>query len=149
MSEAIDPAIIKQAKNPHEIFMINLALFHLLAAPLVIALDVGLWGMLIPLALSSCVIAYIWFRAYKKPSSHELVKQHWIKAAKNTRILMAGYVVCIAILLIASVVAANSQMGGIMIVALSRVAIVPVILVMLICFVLESTALAKAGKGEV
>jgi hypothetical protein len=148
MTDNLTPDIIKQAKTPHELFMINLALFHLLATPASIALDIGLWGFIVPLACSLVFIGYTGYRS-QQHERHELIHAHWQLARKHTYILLIGYGITGVILLLATVIAASSAMGHIMMVALSRVAVVPVVLVMLICFVLESSALAQAAQGNI
>ena len=128
----ISANFIKQAKTPHELFMLNLALFHLLATPASIALDIGLWGFFIPLAFSLSFISYVWYRA-KQSNKEEalLITGHWELARQRTVILLIGYSVAGLILLLGTLIASNSSMGNIMMVAISRIAVVPIILVML------------------
>jgi len=61
----IDDVTSRRSRMPHELSMMNLAVFHLLAAPATIALNIGLMGFLIPLALSLSFIAFLWLRTQK------------------------------------------------------------------------------------
>lgn len=58
----------KSARIPHNLFMLNLALVHLLLTPGIIALDIGLKGILIPLALSLAIMLISW-KISKHPGS--------------------------------------------------------------------------------
>ena len=58
--------------------MMNVAVFHLLAAPASIALNIGLLGFLVPLALSISFITFLWIRAIKiKEQAPWFVAAHW------------------------------------------------------------------------
>ena len=145
----IDEDTRKKAKFPHELFMLNLLGFNLLAAPASIALDVGLAGLFIPLALSLSVVSFIWIRAARPArGAHWFVVAHWKLAASRSRILLAGYAISAAIIGFALMVTSGSDKGEILIVALTRVAIVPTLLTVMVCFVLESSGIFMAGKAE-
>ena len=146
----IDEATRKRAKTPHELSMLNLVGCHLIAAPASIVLDVGLMGFLIPLGLSLTVIAYIWFRAGSAREHDQwFVAAHWRLSANRTRILMVGYAISAVILGMALMATSGSSKGDIMMVAISRVAVVPTLLTVMVCFVLESGSIYQAGRGEV
>lgn len=146
----VDEAIRKRAKTPHELSMLNLVGCHLIAAPASIVLDVGLMGFLIPLALSLLVISFIWFKAGQtRQQGPWFVAAHWRLSANRTRILMVGYTISAVILGMAMMATSGSSKGEIMMVAISRVAVVPTLLTVMICFVLESGSIYQAGRGEV
>ncbi|MCG8018759.1 MAG: hypothetical protein JAY97_21360 [Candidatus Thiodiazotropha sp. 'RUGA'] len=146
----VDEAIRKRAKTPHELSMLNLVGCHLIAAPASIVLDVGLMGFLIPLALSLLVISFIWFKAGQTQQQDSwFVAAHWRLSANRTRILMVGYTISAVILGMAMMATSGSSKGEIMMVAISRVAVVPTLLTVMICFVLESGSIYQAGRGEV
>lgn len=146
----IDASIRKRAKTPHELSMLNLLGCHLIAAPASIVLDVGLLGFLIPLALSFTVIGYIWYRSASTANRDDwFVAAHWRLSANRTRILMVGYAVSAVILGMALLATSGSSKGDIMMVAISRVAVVPTLLTVMVCFVLESGSIYQAGRGEV
>jgi uncharacterized membrane protein len=146
----VDEKIIKRAKTPHELSMLNLVGCHLIAAPASIVLNIGLLGFLIPLALSMSVIAFIWYRSGSAAVKDDwFVAAHWRLSAYRTRILMVGYAISAVILGMALMATSGSSKGDIMMVAISRVAIVPTLLTVMVCFVLESGSIYQAGKGEV
>ena len=146
----IDEPIRKRAKSPHELSMLNLVGCHLIAAPASIVLDVGMLGFLIPLALSLAVIASIWIKAgSSRKRDPWFVAAHWRLSANRTRILMIGYTISAVILGMAMMATSGSSKGDIMMVAISRVAVVPTLLTVMVCFVLESGSIYQAGRGEV
>ena len=144
----IDEDVRKKAKSPHELFLLNLAGFNLLAAPASIALDVGMAGLFIPLVLSLSVVSFIWIRAAKPAQDAPwFVVAHWKLAANRTRILLVGYAISAAIIGFALIVTSGNDKAEILIVALTRVAIVPTLLTVMVCFVLESSGIFMAGKA--
>ncbi|MCU7865968.1 MAG: hypothetical protein KZQ92_18550 [Candidatus Thiodiazotropha sp. (ex Lucinoma borealis)] len=146
----VDETIRKRAKTPHELSMLNLVGCHLIAAPASIVLDVGLLGFLIPLALSLLVIGFIWYRAGTAAAHDDwVVAAHWRLSTNRTRILMVGYAISAVILGMAMLATSGSSKGDIMMVAISRVAVVPTLITVMVCFVLESGSIYQAGRGEV
>jgi hypothetical protein len=146
----VDEALQKRAKTPHELSMMNLVACHLIAAPASIVLNVGMLGFLIPLGLSLSVIAFIWYRA-GIGARHDpwFVAAHWRLSANRTRILLIGYAISAVILGLAEMATIGSSKAHIMMVAISRVAVVPTLLTVMVCFVLESGSIYQAGRGEV
>ncbi|WP_316368844.1 hypothetical protein [Candidatus Thiodiazotropha sp. CDECU1] len=146
----VDESVRKRAKTPHELSMINLVGCHLIAAPAAIVLDIGFMGFLIPLLLSLSVIGFIWFRAGAETASGDwFVAAHWRLSANRTRILIIGYLISALILGMAMLATSGDSKGDIMMVAISRVAVVPALITVMICFVLESGSIYQAGRGEV
>lgn len=146
----IDETLRKRGKTPHELSMMNLVACHLIAAPVSIVLDVGFLGFLIPLALSLSVIGFIWYRATAGAGRDPwFVAAHWRLSANRTRILLIGYTISAVILGMAMLATTGNAKAGIMMVAISRVAVVPTLLTVMICFVLESGSIYQAGRGEV
>jgi hypothetical protein len=130
--------------------MLNLVAFHLLAAPASIVLDIGLLGFLVPLALSLSFISFVWMRAHQtRNGAPWFVAAHWRLSANRTKILMIGYLITGAILGFAFLATSGSSKSDIMMVAISRVAAVPVLITVMVCFVLESGSIYQAGRGEV
>jgi hypothetical protein len=130
--------------------MVNLVGCHLIAAPAAIVLDIGFMGFLIPLLLSFSVIGFIWFRAGAETASGDwFVAAHWRLSANRTRILMVGYAISAVILGMAMLATTGSSKGDIMMVAITRVGVVPTLITVMICFVLESGSIYQAGRGEV
>ncbi|MBL7004216.1 MAG: hypothetical protein ISR69_09345 [Gammaproteobacteria bacterium] len=150
MKIELDKSLIKKAKNPHELSLINLAAFNLFAAPVGIVLDIGLLGLLIPLLLSCSMIALIWILAKKESrQEHWFIAAHWDLARRRSKILLTGYGISITIFSFAHFVLASSKMGDIMMVAFTRVAIVPTLICVMISFVLVSGGIFQASKGEI
>ncbi|PVV16150.1 MAG: hypothetical protein B6D82_01685, partial [gamma proteobacterium symbiont of Ctena orbiculata] len=132
----VDESIRKRAKTPHELSMVNLVACHLIAAPASIVLDIGFMGFLVPLLLSLSVIAFIWFRSGVETSNGEwFVAAHWRLSANRTRILLVGYAISALILGMAMLATSGNSKGDIMMVAITRVAVVPTLLTVMICFV--------------
>jgi len=137
------------ASVPHERMMLNLALFHILLPIVALASGIML-AILLPALLGSLVsIAWIgWYaRHHHFPST--LVKQHWLLAWRHCRWLLAAYAVSAGIVLLGfglSQLQADPNMGEIMLVVFCRIAAVPTLLMVLLLFVLETSALADSRR---
>ena len=141
-----------RARNPHELFMVNLVAFHLLLAPAAIALDIGTWGLLLPVICSSAVIAFIYYRARRAETADPwFVMAHWKIALRRCRLLVIGYAVTGTVLLLALLISTGMQgnMKEIMFTALTRIGVMPTVILVFVSFVLESNALFQAARGEV
>ncbi|MCK9530224.1 MAG: hypothetical protein M0R77_06635 [Gammaproteobacteria bacterium] len=141
-----------RAKNPHELFIINLIAFHLLLAPAAIALDIGTWALLLPVVFSLMVMAFIYVRTRRAVSGEPwFVMAHWQIALRRCRLLLIGYGVTGGILLLAWLLGLGMQpnMRDIMFTALTRIGVMPTVILVFVAFVLESNALFQATRGEV
>lgn len=141
---------IRQAQFPHNLFISSVFLFDLLMAPAVIALDIGFYGLLLPLFLSGIVIAYIYRRSRK--STSWFVDAHWKWAFKRCRWLLAGYAVTASLMLLAwllSLATHDPNMKHIILTALTRIALMPTLIAVMVAIVMEASALGQAGRGEV
>ena len=153
MLYVIPDPLRRKAKSPHELFMLNLALFHLLLAPVAIVMDIGARGFLIPLLASMAVIAFTYMRS--RQTEHDLswfVAAHWKLAMLRYRILLLVYLISGAMVGIGLLVGSGSEdanMAGIMLTVFSRIAAAPLLIGVILCFVLESGAIYQAGRGEV
>ena len=139
----------RQAQLPHNLFIAGLFVFDLLMTPAVIGLKIGMIGMLIPLFLSCSLIAYIYLRSRRSISP--FVDAHWQLAFKRGKLLMLGYAISAVLIFIAwlvSLTARDASMEHIMWIALTRVALVPTLIFVMITAVLEFGAYAQAGKRE-
>lgn len=98
----------KGAKSPHELAMVNLLLFNLLAGVALLAGSMAEPDSLIaayrwvvvsaPLILSLAVILFTWLRAEKARSAGPwFVAAHWRLAAGRYRILLLAYIVSAAV----------------------------------------------------
>lgn len=138
------------AQAPHNLFVSGLFLFDLLMAPAVIVLDIGMAGLLIPLACSGALLAYIYLRSRKITSW--FVDAHWRLACSRGRLLMLGYAVSAALIFLAwlaSKGARDASMEHILWTALTRIALMPTLILVMVTAVLEFSAYAQAGKREV
>lgn len=141
---------IKQARVPHNLFMLNLALIHLLMTPAVIALDIGLIAILLPLCLSLIIIAasHIISRHY---ADHSYVYKHWKLAHRHYKFLIISYLITAALLALGSLIALSSpdpHMQNILQTVFIRIAIMPVVLAVMLCFYLESSAISQTTKDQ-
>lgn len=159
----IDPSTRRQARAPHELAMVNLLLFNLM---LLIALlagsflqqgsalaDYKLLGVLTPLAVSLAIVAYTFVRAGKTADQGPwFVAAHWRLATGRYRILVIAYVVGAGLIGLGWLLSQGQKdprMEELMFIALQRVAVAPMLITVMVLAVLESSALAQAGNGEV
>lgn len=151
MNIHVPASVSSQAKTPHNLFMLNLALFHLLMTPATIALGVGEAGILLPLFLSLAVMAYTWRRAN---AGHDdwFVFAHWQLAVRRYRLLLIAYAVTAVLLLLGWLLTlgtADPNMRDILQTVLLRIAVMPVVLMVMVNFYLESSAIFQASHGEI
>ena len=151
MNINVPASVSSQAMTPHNLFMLNLALFHLLMTPATIALGVGVLGILLPLFLSLSVMAYTWRRAN---GAHDdwFVFAHWQLAVRRYRLLLIAYAVTGVLLLLGWLLTlgtADPNMRDILQTVLLRIAIMPVVLMVMVNFYLESSAIFQATNGEI
>jgi hypothetical protein len=143
-------AEVKRAQFPHNLFISGVFLFDLLMTPAVLALKIGMIGLLIPLVLSGALIAYIYLRSRK--TSSWFVDMHWKIAFSRARLLMMGYAISAVLIFLAWLVSISMQdhnMGHIVWTALTRVALMPTLILVLVTAVLEFGSYAQAAKREV
>ncbi len=141
---------IKRAQVPHNLFITGLFLFDLMMTPAVIVLNIGMAGILIPLLCSGALIAYIYLRSRKTTSW--FVDAHWRLSFAHGRLLLLGYGISAMLILIAWLVSLNARdasMGHILWTALTRIALVPTLIFVMVTAVLEASAIGQATKREV
>lgn len=146
----IGEAEIKRAQLPHNLLITALFAFNLLMAPAVLALKLGMIGLLIPLSSSGAVIIWIYLRGNK--TTDWFVDMHWRLAFKNSRWLMLGYAVTAGLIFIAwlvSLTAHNPSMGHIIWTALTRIAILPTLAGVMITAISEASAISLTTKRDV
>ncbi len=142
---------IRQAHFPHNLFVSGVFLINLLLTPAVIVLNVGMLGLFIPLLCSGALIAYIYLRS-RQTSANWFVDAHWRLSWLRARLLLLGYGVSALLILIAwlvSLTARDASMAHIMWTALTRIALVPTLIFVMITAVLEASAIGLANNGEV
>lgn len=137
---------IKAGKRPHEIFVLNLIFFHLLAVPGALAFGFGYWGMVIPLISSTFLLVY--YKRIISSLNSEVdgwVRGHWESALGRFRWLYIGY---ITVTVLIGLVRVFVDPDSIAFVALTRVAVMPAIVLVLVAFVMSTAAIGRAGNGE-
>jgi hypothetical protein len=143
-------AEVKQAQFPHNLFVAGLFMFDLLMTPAVLALKVGMIGLLIPLVCSGSLIAYIYLRG--KKTTTWFVDVHWKIAFARAQLLLVGYAISAALVFVGwliSISSSDHNMQHILWTALTRIALMPTLILVLITAVLEASAIPMAGKREV
>lgn len=145
MSEERSRDETSEAKRAHELFVLNLIFFHLLAVPAALAFDLGYWGMLTPVFSSTALLLYSRQRV-QQLEGQSWVQEHWALSVGRFRWLYLGYGIVATLLVVVSLFVHPESIAF---VALTRVAVMPAIIMVLITFVLSTSALGKAGNGEV
>jgi len=148
----IDDPLRAKAKNPHELFIFNLIGFHLFLAPASIGLGIGSWGLLLTPLFSLPILGYIYLRSRRAEKRGPwFVMVHWKVAVQRAKLLVISYAVTAVILLLVIFLTRNadSSMQQILFTVFTRVGVMPVVIMVFVTFVLESSALSQAGKGEV
>lgn len=149
--ENVTPEEVRLAQSPHNLFISGLFLFDLLMTPAILALKIGMIGLLIPLVCSGSLIAYIWLRSRRTTSSW-FVDMHWKISFARSKILMLGYAISGTLIFIAWLIDMSMQdarMGNIILTALTRVGLMPTVILVLVTAVLEFGSYAQAAKREV
>lgn len=141
---------IKKAQVPHNLFVSGLFLFDLMMTPAVLALKVGLVGLLVPLLCSFGLLGYIYLRSRK--TTTWFVDVHWKLAVARARLLLIGYALTAALIFIAwliSLASSDHNMRHIIWTALTRIALMPTLILVLATAVLEASAIPMVTKREV
>jgi hypothetical protein len=148
--ENATPAEVKLAQSPHNLFISAIFLFNLLMTPALLALKIGMIGLLVPLLLSGSLIAYIYLRSRK--TTTWFVDMHWKIAFARGKLLMLGYAISSTLIFLAWLISISTKdhnMSHIILTALTRVALVPTVIMVLVTAVMEFGSFAQAGKREV
>lgn len=149
----VDAATINKSRIPHNIFMLNLVLVHLLMTPAAIALEIGALGMLAPLVVSLAIMLYSLLASKKlDKKDHWFIHAHWILALNRYRLLLISYAITAGLMLLGWLVSMSSpdpNMQEILHTVFIRIAIMPVLLMVMINAYLESSAISMTSKGEI
>ncbi len=143
-------AEVRQAQAPHNLFVSGLFLFDLMMTPAVLALKAGLVGLLVPLLCSLGLLGYIYLRS--KKTSTWFVDMHWKLAASRARLLLIGYALTAALIFVAwliSMTLSDHNMRHILWTALTRIALMPTLIMVMVTAVMEFGGSALAVKREV
>ncbi len=149
----IEEDVRKKARNPHELFMFNLAVFHLMLAPVSFFMVGGIKGLLIPLVVSCSVITFIYLRGNRAEKSDPWFEMiHWKLAFRRARLLLIAYAVSISIISAVAFISMGvdkQTMKDIVFTIGSRIGVMPTFIMVVVVFVLESGSIHQAGKGEI
>ena len=143
-------AEIKQAKVPHNLFISGLFLFDLLMTPAIIVLKAGMSGLLAPLFCSTMLIGYIFLRSRK--TTNWFADAHWRLAFNHSKWLMLGYMVSALLIFIAWLIsnaAHEESMKHILWTALTRIALMPTLIAVMVTVVMEASAIGLVTNCEV
>jgi len=149
-SSHISGAEVKQAQLPHNLFIAGLFIFNLLMTPALIALKIGMTGLFIPLLCSGCLVSYCYWRGSKVTSP--FTAAHWKLAYKSGLLLFVGYAISGTLIFIAwlfSISMSDASMGQILWTALTRIALVPTLIFVMITMVMEFSAYSAATKKKI
>ena len=142
-----------KAKSPHELFMVNLAVFHLLLAPISLVLIGGMRSLLVPIFFSCTVFAFNYFRGKMAERNNEwFVMVHHKLAFRRATFLLIAYAVSAAIIgggWLIGMASDQKTMQDIILTISTRIGVMPTFILVAINFVLETSAASQAGKGEV
>jgi hypothetical protein len=132
--------------------MFNLAVFHLMLAPVSIFIMRDVTALFIPLLFSGAVFSFIFMRGKRAEKSDPwFVMVHWKLAFRRAKLLMIGYAVSACIITGGWLLAqgADNTMQDIFLTISSRIGIMPTFILVVVTFVLESGSIYLAGRGEV
>jgi len=136
-----------RARHPHEIFLINLIVNHILLFVSLIGMATSYpYLMLIIPAISLGILGYLLIRARRSLTTDPwFVKAHWQLCARRSRffILMLG--IMIAAIIIVLLVSGGEP--GPQHYALGGVAVLPTMLTVLALIIMESDAINQARQG--
>jgi hypothetical protein len=148
--ENATPEEVKKAQIPHNIFISGVFLFNLLMTPAILALKIGMVGLFIPLLCSGALIAFIYLRSKKTTSW--FADMHWKVSFSRCKLLMLAYAASATLIFLAWLISISTKdhnMSHIIWTALTRVALMPTVIMVLVTAVMEFSSYAQAGKREV
>lgn len=149
MAYDVEPHEVRAAKGAHELFMMNLGAL-LLLGPMAIFMGIGRLGLLIPLLFSALFLLYTANKIGRCGSW--FAQTHWRLALHNYRWLFIGFAITALLLLVSWLVETNSAHGSpsqFLAMALIRIGVMPSIIMVFACFVIENGALNQALRHEV
>lgn len=141
---------VRKAQAPHNLFISGVFLFDLLMTPAILALKIGMVGLLIPLLCSGALIVWIWLRS--KKTTTWFVDMHWKISFFRCKLLMLAYAVSATLIFLAWLISISTKdhnMSHIIWTALTRVALMPTVIMVLVTAVMEFSSFAQAAKREV
>jgi len=148
----VDPRSSKQAKSPHELFVINVLVFHLLAVVISLSINQPLLGLALPpLFTLGCILISLYQMQHYRRQNNWFVAAHWQLALRRYLILVIAYGVTLAVLGLAWLTTHGEQAAStadILFAALSRIAIMPTLVSLMVLALIEAGAMFQAMKGQ-
>lgn len=134
-----------RALTPHQLLIFNLLVFNIFF-PIMSLLN-NLEKTLLPasLAVSLVVIAFIGFRA-KTIQKTPQINAQWNIVWRRCRVLLIAYAISVSIELVGTLMASmnpDPKMTGIMMIAFSRIAIIPTLAVVTPLLIMSTIAMTK------
>lgn len=151
MAFDVEASQIRAAKAAHELFMVNLGAL-LLIGPMTIFLGIGRFALLIPLLFSAAFTLYTYSRVSRAGSW--FAEMHWRLALRNYRWLYIGFAITAVLLLLSWLVESSTGTDShspsqFLAMALVRIGVMPTIIMVFACFVIENGALNQVLRHEV
>ncbi|MBF0471189.1 MAG: hypothetical protein HQL48_07405 [Gammaproteobacteria bacterium] len=141
----------RQARKPHDLFMISLG-GQLLLGPAAIFLEIGRIALLLPLSFSLLFFLWSWRESKRcEQGKSWFVASHWRLALSRYRLLYIGYAITTLFLLLGwllSVTIDPHSPQKFLAVALTRIGVMPTIIMVLVTLVMENMGLNMAQQGE-
>lgn len=143
---------LKPAKAAHELFMVNLGAL-LLLGPLAIFMGIGRLGIVLPMLVSVLFVAYSWQRSRSLTETGPwFVAMHWRAAVANYRWLFIGFALTLLFLLISWLLERSldpHSPSHFVAVALTRIGVMPTLIMLFASFVIGNNALNQVLRHEV
>jgi hypothetical protein len=143
---------LKAARAAHELFMVTLGVL-LLLGPLSIFLGIGRIAILIPLLVSLVFMFYIRQRSQRIAETGPwFVAMHWRAALGNFRWLYIGFALTLVFLLISWLLELTidpHSPSHFVAVAMTRIGVMPTIIMIFACFVMGNNGLNQVIRHEV
>lgn len=143
---------LKAARSAHELFMVNLGAL-LLLGPLAIFLGVGRLGIVLPMLVSVVFLLYTFQRSRRSAEDGPwFVAMHWYLALRNYRWLFIGFALTLLFLLASWALESSldpHSPGHFVAVALTRIGVMPTLIMIFASFVIGNGALNQVLRHEV
>ncbi len=143
---------LKPARAAHELFMVNLGVL-LLLGPLSIFLGIGRVAIFIPLTTALLFMLYFRRRSSRLTLSGPwFVAMHWRMALGNFRWLFIGFALTLIFLLISWILEFTidpHSPSHFVAVALTRIGVMPTLILVFACFVMGNNGLNQVLRHEV
>ncbi len=139
-----------KAAVPHQLLIFNILVFNVFIPIIALLNDSQKWLLPLSYVCSIIVVSFIGARA-KTIHETPLINAHWHIVWRRCRILIIAYCLSITIELLSMVLASfqsDPKMGQIMMIAFSRIAIVPSLLVVTPLLIMSTIAMTKVRRGK-